>query len=142
VIGIELPPLRERGDDILLLARHFAAAYAADARRGTPRFSDAALAAFRKYAWPGNVRELQNVLQRLVVMSDAELIDVTDLPSIMRYSANGGGTDRSLAEVELEYIRQVLDSVDGNKTRAAAILGIDRKTLRQKLRPPEGPDRS
>ena len=142
VIGIELPPLRERGDDILLLARHFAALYAADAGREPPRFSDAALAAFRKYAWPGNVRELQNVLQRLVVMSDADRLDVTDLPSIMRYSANGAGTDRSLAEVELEYIRQVLDSVDGNKTRAAAILGIDRKTLRQKLRAPEGPDRT
>ncbi len=143
VIHIELPPLRERHDDVLLLARHFAAAYAADAGKPPPRLSDAALAALRRYDWPGNVRELQNVIQRLVVMSDAEILDVTELPAAMRFSAGGtGGADRTLAEVEREHIRSVLASVAGNKTRAAAILGIDRKTLRQKLRETEDPPRT
>jgi two-component system response regulator HydG len=143
VIHIELSPLRERNDDVLLLARHFAAQYAADAGRPSPRFSDAALAAFRKYDWPGNVRELQNVIQRLVVMCDAGVLDVTDLPAFMRYTASGAlGMDRTLAEVEREHIRGVLASVAGNKTRAAAILGIDRKTLRQKLRETEEPEKT
>jgi len=134
VIPIRLPPLRDRGDDILLLMRHFTAEFAAEAGRAAPTFSDRALAALRAYHWPGNVRELQNVIQRLVVMSDGDRIDVTDLPDLMRFTAlRGTGLHRTLAEVEREHIRHVLESVDGNKTRAATILGIDRKTLREKL---------
>ena len=103
-----------------------------------PRFSDQALEVLRNYRWPGNVRELENVVQRLVVMIDGELIDVPDLPSLMRFSALGKeGFDRTLAEVEAEYIRNVLASVGGNRTRAAEILGIDRKTLREKLKDPK-----
>lgn len=135
VITIDLPPLRDRGEDVLLLIRHFAGAFAAELGRPAPGFSDAALDVLRRYRWPGNVRELQNVVQRIVVMAEGELIDVPDLPSLMRFSALGkGGFDRTLAEVEVEYVRNVLASVNGNRTRAAEILGIDRKTLREKLK--------
>jgi len=130
-----MPPLRERGNDILILARHFAANFAAELGKPVPRFSDKALQSLRNYDWPGNVRELENVIQRLVVMTDGDLIDVPDLPGLMRFSAlRKTGFTRTLAEVEAEYISNVLESVDGNKTRAADILGIDRKTLRQKLK--------
>jgi two-component system, NtrC family, response regulator HydG len=135
VIAIDLPPLRERGDDIFLLTCYFSQKYAGELGRSVPRFSDHALQVLRKYHWPGNVRELENVVQRLVVMTDGDSIDVPDLPSLMRFSALGHATlNRTLAEVEAEYIQNVLVSVNGNKTRAAEILGIDRKTLRDKLR--------
>ena len=88
----------------------------------------------KDYHWPGNVRELQNVVHRLVVMSEGDTIDVTDMPSLMRFSVPAAaGLDRTLAQVESEYIRNVLASMGGNKTRAARALGIDRKTLRRKL---------
>lgn len=135
VVSISMPPLRERGDDILLLARHFAVKYAKEFDKPKPRFSDHALQVLRNYYWPGNVRELENVVQRLVVMNESSLIEVSDLPSLMRFSAlRGTGFHRTLAELEAEYIRNVLASVDGNKTQAAKILGIDRKTLRDKLK--------
>ncbi len=135
VITIDIPPLRERGDDILLLAHHFAAKYAEEMGKPSLSFSDEALQLLREYHWAGNVRELENVIQRLVVMTEGSIIDVPDLPSLMRFKAlRGSGLNRTLAEVEAEYIRTVLESVDGNKTRAAEILGIDRKTLRSKLR--------
>ena len=140
VITIFLPPLRERGDDILLLARHFVTEFATELSKSPPRFSDKALQSLRNYNWPGNVRELENVIQRLVVMTDGDIIQVPDLPSLMRFSAlRKSGFTRTLAQVEAEYIGNVLATVNGNKTRAAAILGIDRKTLRQKLRKIEEP---
>ncbi len=135
VITIDLPPLRERGDDVLLLIRHFAGRFAAELGKPVPSFSDRALQVLQRYRWPGNVRELENVVQRLVVMAEGNSVDVPDLPSLMRFSAlEKGGFDRPLAEVECEYIRNVLASVDGNRTRAAEILGMDRKTLREKLK--------
>jgi len=135
VITIELPPLRRRGDDILLLIQHFSAKFATEVGKGIPQFSDEALQILRNYHWPGNIRELENVVQRLVIMTDGDLIEVPDLPSLMRFSAlRETGFHRTLAEVEAEYIRNVLGSVNGNKTRAAEILGIDRKTLREKLK--------
>jgi len=135
VITIGIAPLRERGDDILLLTQHFATKFAEKMGKPTPRFSDNALQVLRNYHWPGNVRELENVIQRLVVMTDGDLIEVPDLPSLMRFSAlRETGLNRTLAEVEAEYVRNVLASVEGNKTRAAKILGIDRKTLREKLK--------
>jgi DNA-binding NtrC family response regulator len=140
VITIFIPPLRERDGDILLLARHFAAKFAAGLGKSPPDFSDKALQCLKDYNWPGNVRELENVVHRLVVMTDGDLIDVPDLPSLMRFSAlRERGFTRTLAEVEAEYIGNVLASVAGNKTRAAEILGIDRKTLRQKLERKEEP---
>lgn len=134
VITIDIPPLRDRGDDILLLTQHFATKFANELSKSKPRFSENALHVLRSYHWPGNVRELENVIQRLVVMTEGDLIEVPDLPSLMRFSAlQKMGLNRPLAEVEAEYIHNVLASVGGNKTRAAEILGIDRKTLREKL---------
>jgi len=135
VITIDILPLRERGNDILLLASHFANKFARELGKHTLRFSNKALEVLKNYYWPGNVRELENVIQRLVVMTDDELIDAPDLPSLMRFSAlRGTGLNRTLSEVESEYIRNVLESVGGNKTKAADILGVDRKTLREKLK--------
>ena len=143
VLTIATPPLRERGDDILLLARHFAARFAGEFGKPTLRFSDNALQVLRNYHWPGNVRELENVVQRLVVMTDGDIIEVSDLPSLMRFSAlRETGLNRTLAEVEAEYVRNVLASVKGNKTKAAEILQIDRKTLREKLKKIQGPSLS
>ncbi len=135
VINLAVPPLRERGDDVLLFLRHFAAKFAKEVGRAVPRFSDAALQALRSYDWPGNVRELENLVQRLVVMSEGEAIDVPELPPRMRFAVSPTDrVQRTLAEVELDHIRLVLAHVSGNKTRAAEILGLDRKTLREKLK--------
>lgn len=135
VITIELPPLRERADDISLLAYHFAAKFARQNDRTVPEFSHRVLRAFRAYHWPGNIRELENLIQRLVVMTDHAMIDTPDLPAPMRHTlAGSGGELRALADVEAAHIRFVLESVENNKTRAAEILGIDRKTLREKLK--------
>jgi len=144
VITIELPALRDRGDDVLLLIHHFARKYSKELGRRPLRFSDAALRVLRSdYHWPGNVRELENMVHRLVVMTEGDRIELPDLPRAMRFSAAAEpDLTRTLAEVEAEYVRNVLASVGGNKTQAARILGIDRKTLRQKLgqgQPPPGP---
>ncbi len=138
VITITVPPLRQRGNDVLILARHFAIKFAKESGKPPLRFSDSALKALMNYDWPGNVRELENVVQRLVVMTDGDTVTATDFPSPMRFSAQRhSGLDRTLAQVEREHIRNVLASVGGNKTRAAELLSIDRKTLREKLRTEE-----
>ncbi|MFY9397183.1 MAG: sigma-54 dependent transcriptional regulator [Desulfomonilia bacterium] len=135
VISIVVPPLRERQDDIPLLVEHFAAKFAHEMGRPAPSFSDEVMRSFMSYSWPGNVRELENLVQRLVVMIDAPTVEMPDLPSFMRFSAlSGPAPFRSLAEEEASYIRMVLASVGGNKSRAAEILGIDRKTLREKIK--------
>jgi len=141
VIAVQMPPLRDRGDDILLLAHHFAKKYASDAGRLAPRFSDEVMYVLKHgYYWPGNVRELENVVQRLVVMTDRDCVDVPDLPAPLRFSvARKQDLTRPLAVVEAEYIRNVLASVGGNRTKAAEVLQIDRKTLREKLKQIESP---
>ncbi len=135
VITINIPPLRDRGNDALLLAQYYSEKFAKEFDKPVPRFSEKALDVIKGYSWPGNVRELENVIQRLIVMSESEVIDVPELPEPMRFSAMRNiGQNKSLADVETDYIRLILASVNGNKTRAAEILGIDRKTLREKLR--------
>jgi two-component system, NtrC family, response regulator HydG len=135
VITINIPPLRERVDDIILVAGHFAARFAAEIGRRTPRFSDEALRVLQNYYWPGNVRELENVVQHLVVMTDGDVIDVPELPALMRFSAlRSPKFSMTLSEMEADYIRNVLVKMNGNITRAARVLGIDRKTLRAKLK--------
>ena len=139
VVNVEVPALRDRGGDILALANHLASTAATSANRSRLRFTDDALDALKSYRWPGNVRELDNLVNHLAVMSDGSTIDVSDLPSIMRFSADASPPcTRSLAEVEKEYIENVLASVGGNKSKAARILGIDRKTLREKLKTDAG----
>jgi len=135
VIDIPVPPLRERQDDVMSLIHHFLSKFSKEMHRSVPEFTDNALQAIRTYSWPGNVRELENLIQRLVVVVDADTIDVIDLPPAMRANVPAKiWQARPLAEVELEHIERVLTEVGGNKTRAAEILGIDRKTLRQKLK--------
>ncbi len=137
--AIWLPPLRERGEDVVILARHFARHYAAALGRAVPELADPVLDVLRSYPWPGNVRELRGIVRDLVA-SELTTVSVPDLPPRMRFSAfRDAGWNRSLADVEAEHVRRVLAAVDGNKTRAAEILGIDRKTLREKLRDPESP---
>jgi DNA-binding NtrC family response regulator len=143
VINIHIPPLRERREDIPLLTDYFSRKFAREMGKQTPKFSENALGVLRNYYWPGNVRELENVIQRIVVMCEGDLVEVPDLPSLMRFSAlREKGLSRTLAEVELEYIRNVLANVGGNKTKAAQILGIDRKTLREKLKLKQRPESS
>ena len=135
VLTVHVPPVRERGDDVLLLASHFARKFASDDARQAPRFSAEALRALRRFSWPGNVREVENAIHRLVVMCDSDLIDLPHLPRAMRFSMPGSTVPgRTLTEVEVEHIRNVLAAEGGNKSRAAKVLGIDRKTLREKLK--------
>ena len=134
VIVLHIPPLRERGDDYLLLIQHFTSKYAKEFGKPIPRFSEKAMYILKNYTWPGNVRELENVIQSCVAMSDKDTIEVSDLPSLMHFSVPRKMVfNRTLAEVESEYICNVLASVNGNQTKAAKILGIDRKTLRKKV---------
>jgi DNA-binding NtrC family response regulator len=136
VINIELPPLRARGGDVLLLVRYFSAKYADEMGRSAPQFTDPALENLGQYPWPGNVRELENLVQRLMAMADGDVIDAPDLPAGMRTECfpQESGLNRTLDQVEAEHIRQVLDRWGGNKSQAAKVLGIDRKTLREKLK--------
>jgi two-component system, NtrC family, response regulator HydG len=141
VVSIEVPPLRDRGDDIAMLIHHFSRRFSQQLGKPLPRFSDDAFQILKNgYSWPGNVRELENVIHRLLVMSESDVIDVPELPALMRFSATRQqDLTRTLAEVEAEYIRNVLASVGGARTKAAEILGIDRKTLREKLRKLDNP---
>ncbi len=135
---IDMPALRERREDIPHLVRGFLRQAAAETGQPRPEPSGPALEALMAYAWPGNVAELWTTIRALVAGAHSDRIEVPDLPSSMRFSAWAGvPPDRPLEEVELAYVREVLASVDGNRTRAAEILGIDRKTLREKLRKSE-----
>jgi DNA-binding NtrC family response regulator len=135
VITIDIPSLRERREDIFQLIQSFSVKFAKEAGKRPPKFSENAIQVLKSYDWPGNVREVENLIQRLVIMTEADVIDVPDLPSLMRFSAlRGIGPNRSLAEVEAEHILSVLANVKNNKTKAAEILDIDRKTLREKLK--------
>jgi DNA-binding NtrC family response regulator len=135
VIVITVPPLRERQADIPLLVERFLQSANARARRSV-ELSEEALAALVGYSWPGNVRELENLIERLVLFSRGASIDVSDLPpAINRSSATTALHQRvfadlpSLDELERRYLLHVLDAVAGNRTRAAEVLGIDRRTL-------------
>lgn len=135
IISIELPPLRERGNDIFLLLNFFLAKYVRELKKKPMKFSNKALNALKGYAWPGNVRELQNLIHRLVIMADDVLVDVADLPETFRYSAaRTKGLERRLEDVERDYILDVLAANDHNLSRTARKLGIDRKTLRDKIK--------
>ena len=140
VITIDIPPLRERVGDVLLLVQNFSIKFAKELDKPEPQFSEKALQVLKDYDWPGNVRELENIIQRLVVMTERDVIDVPDLPSLMRFSAlRGVSPNRTLSEAEAEHILCVLSTTDGNKTQAAKILGITRKTLREKLKKNKSP---
>ncbi len=141
VIGVELPPLRARGGDTLLLAQHFLERIAARADRKIVGFSAEAAQKLMAYAWPGNVRELQNCVERAVALASFDHISVGDLPDTVRNFRSTqivlDGADPAalvtLEELERRYIARVLEGVAGNKSAAARVLGIERKTLYRML---------
>jgi transcriptional regulator with PAS, ATPase and Fis domain len=146
VIEIEVPPLRDRPEDIVSLARHLVAKTARRLGLDTLRLDSTALDYLTSYRWPGNVRELENVLERAAVLCKGGVIRPEDLPvSVTGASVTGTGTTpprfapgggQSLQEVERRHIQAVLESVGGNRTRAAKILGISTATLWRRLKTP------
>ncbi len=140
VIEIEMPALRERGKDVLLLALHFVDHFGRKMRRPPLGLSASCVAALSAYPWPGNVRELANVIERSVALTRSSRIAVDDLPEHVRTGRGARwkpGVDDidelvSLEEIERRYIRRVLEMTRGNKTLAAQILGVNRRTLYRK----------
>jgi DNA-binding NtrC family response regulator len=132
-IHIHLPPLRERGDDLLLLARHFLARHARGHRREIAGFSDAAIAAMRRYGWPGNVRELNHVIERAVLMCAGDTLEPADLrlPSPGGAAAERGGM--TLDEAERELIAATLGRHQGNAVAAAEELGLSRSAMYRRM---------
>ncbi|HYE73393.1 MAG TPA: sigma 54-interacting transcriptional regulator, partial [Blastocatellia bacterium] len=140
VIHLRVPPLRERPLDIPLLVEHFITKYSRAANRPTLEVSAEALAILTAYAWPGNVRELENAIERAVAFSPGAIITAKALPERVRSTgsvaaviARASEKMLTLREVEREYILEILRRTEGNKKRAAELLGLDRKTLYRKL---------
>ncbi|QLG47211.1 sigma-54-dependent transcriptional regulator [Costertonia aggregata] len=134
VVVIKVPPLRERSSDIPLLVVKFARKYGIEYKDRLVRISQDAMGILERYSWPGNIRELENVIQRAVIMCDGE-ITLQQLPDTLKYKINFPKKSlKTLREKEREYVEKVLSLMGGNKTKAAKILDIDRKTLREKLK--------
>jgi len=135
VLPVSLPPLRERRGDITPLAMHFLSKFATESGSAVPGIDPQVIKTFEGYLWPGNVRELENLIYRLVVLHEGDTISPSDLPDYMKFTLSSNqNLFRSLAEVEKEHIQSVLLAVAGNKSQAAKILGIDRKTLLNKIK--------
>lgn len=133
VVNITTPPLRDHKSDIPVLVQNFLKKYGAEYGKPRIEISAKALEVFQRYNWPGNVRELENVIQRAIIMGENR-IEIDQLPDYLKYTIQDGTTVlKPLQEVEKEYILKVMASVNNNKTQAAEILQIDRKTLRRKL---------
>ncbi len=142
VIQVELPPLRARGTDILLLAQNYVEQFAERSRKEIVGISEPAAEKLLAYSWPGNIRELRNVMERAVALTRFDNIAVDDLPEKIRdYRSSQvfiGGSDPTdlvpMEEIERRYILHVLETVGDNKTLASRVLGLDRKTLYRKLK--------
>ena len=135
VIPLSLPPLRERGEDILLLADFFLHQLQKEMKKHFTGFAPEAGAKLLRHAWQGNIRELRNVLEREVIFSKNEWLTLSSLTVNGHASAAKPIPLLSLRQMELQYIEKVLRKVDNNKSKAARILGISRTTLRDKLQP-------
>jgi len=134
VVEIDVPPLRKRKEDIPLLVQMFLQKYGVEYKGRLLRISPEAMHVLERYDWPGNIRELENVIQRTIIMSDGT-INVGDLPENLKYQIDFPEADfLPLKEMERQYIQRVVVHTGGNKTEAAKILRIDRKTLRDKLK--------
>ncbi len=139
VLVIALPPLRARLEDVPLLAEHFLQKCASREGRTVRGFDPGAARALMDHDWPGNVRELENVVERAVLYAEKDLVSANDLPQQVKERrpsdalSSAVARGLTLAELEREYILQVLAAEGGNKTRAAQRLGLDRKTLYRKL---------
>ena len=142
VIQLELPPLRSRGTDSLLIAKHFAKQFSKRGNKDCDGVAESTAERLLNYSWPGNIRELRNVIERAVALTRHEKLVVEDLPEKIRNFQSRqfliDGTDPAellpMEDIERRYILHVLDSVANNKSTAARILGLDRKTLYRKLK--------
>ena len=141
VVRVELPPLRARGRDVLLLAQHFLGKYEHLGQHTISRLSSPAASALLQYDWPGNVRELENCIERAMALARDEEIALEDLPRKVReYESDRVTVDAeeedeflTLEQLEARYIRKVMKAVEGNKSKAARILGLDRRSLYRRL---------
>jgi DNA-binding NtrC family response regulator len=144
VVPIVLPPLRDRREDVKLLAEAFVERIRGESRRGPQRLSPAAITALERYAWPGNVRELENAIERAMTLGSGDAIDVGDLPDEIQSASRSESLhdavraghldfDGAVARLEVELIREALARTDGNQTRAADLLGITRRLLKLKM---------
>ena len=143
VVTLELPPLRARGDDIVLLAEHFLKTFSAKARRRTPKFTAAAKKRLLAHPWPGNVRELRNLMERMAYLApeDTDKIDAPDLNFILSPGGSPGASfslDDPLAEAtrkfQVEYVKKHIEQARGNMTAAAERMGLHRSNLYRKMR--------
>ena len=141
VIHVEVPPLRSRASDVLLLAQRFIDRFALSTGKRVKGLSPAVAERLLAYSWPGNVRELENSIERAVALTRFEDVVVEDLPERIRnyrashvlVASDDPAELQTMDEVERRYIARVLEATSGNKTLAAKILGFDRKTLYNKL---------
>jgi DNA-binding NtrC family response regulator len=141
VVPIFVPALRERVEDIPVLVEYFLGVYSAANGMQSKRIADDAMLAMRRYAWPGNVRELQNAIQRLVVMTEGELISLQDLPAEilqaagsatgekLRLSDGGINLDREMEAFEKRWVQEALEEAKQVKSEAAHMLGVDRNRM-------------
>jgi DNA-binding NtrC family response regulator len=146
VFPIDIPPLRERGDDVILLARHFAAEIGKETRGFAATLSDSSIGGLRAHRWPGNVRELENAIERACILADASELQPRDLglvagaaqdPKSFGFDLSGtltDATERAVRMIERQKIADVLAQNDGNKTRAAEALDVSYKTLLTKIK--------
>lgn len=139
VVNLEMPPLRARGEDIITLAEHFLGVYNRKNQRQLRGFSPAARLRLLAYHWPGNVRELVNAMERAVIMARGSLIEPEDLPLALQAPAQAPErvdlrAGLSIQEMERALIVKTLEATGGNRTQAAEMLGITRKTLQNKIK--------
>jgi DNA-binding NtrC family response regulator len=138
VVNLDLPPLRERKDDIPLLVSHFLKEYNRRRKRSVGAVSEAAMRLLLDYSWPGNIRELENVIERAVILCDGKTIEPWDFPftnaRARSAEAAAGTAEGTLEDVEKAHIIRVLKQLGGHRSRAAEALGVDRKTLRAKIK--------
>ena len=133
VVEIPIAPLRARKEDIPLLVEKFLFKYGLEYKDRFMKISSEALSILNRYNWPGNIRELENVIQHAVIMCD-KMVDVEHLPEHLKHTLDFTETSlQPLKVIEKKYIEKVLRATGNNKTKAAEILQIDRKTIRQKL---------
>ncbi|MCZ6832664.1 MAG: sigma-54 dependent transcriptional regulator, partial [Acidobacteria bacterium] len=142
VIPIQVPPLREREEDVLLLARHFSGQFARQYGEAAKTFTPAAEEALRSYGWPGNVRELRNMMERLAILVENKNVDLPDLPAVVR-GGKGGATlpvsdfpslKLGREAFERQFIIKKIREANGNISRAADLLGLDRTSLYRKMK--------
>lgn len=139
VLWVKLPPLRERGQDVALLAKHFCESFGREFRKPMRDISQAALDAMERYHWPGNVRELKNALERAVLLAESATLDLADFPqlggvkSTVRQSFRLPDSGLNFEQLERELVEQALERCNGNQTKAATLLGMNRDQIRYRI---------